>query len=175
MTISTQTLSLAMAKKMADAAENLANQKQLKIVIAIMDQHGNLKYYRRMDNNNFVSVRMAQLKAFTSASIAISTKDLADRNEQLPNLAYLGVPGIVLLEGGLPIITKNGEHICAIGISGANPELDGLCAQAALDAIFDELLLLIYSNNSLAVYFANNYDYNDVTELTGIEYPQMPT
>ena len=49
------------------------------------------------------------------------------------------VPGIVLLEGGLPIISKDGQHLGSIGISGANPQLDGLCAQAALDVIKDYL------------------------------------
>ncbi len=132
-------LSLEMAKKMADAAEQKAIDKQLQIAIAIMDNHGNLKYFRRMDGNCFISVRMAPLKALTAASIPISTKDLAARNEKLPNGPYLGVPGIVLLEGGLPIITKNGQHIGAIGISGANPELDGICAQAGLDAISGDL------------------------------------
>lgn len=71
----------------------------------------------------------------TSASIPISTKALGKRNAALENGRYLAVPGIVLLEGGLPIITKDGQHIGAIGISGANPELDGICAQAGLDAI----------------------------------------
>lgn len=139
MTIMVKELSLDMAKRMADAAEFEAIQRKLKIVIAIMDAHGNLKYYRRMDGNNFVSVRMAQLKALTSASIPISTKDLAKRNEGMPNGPYLGVPGIVLLEGGLPIITKDEQHIGSIGISGANPELDGICAQAGINAV-QELL-----------------------------------
>lgn len=132
-------LSLEMAKKMAQAAEDMAKQKQLKIVIAIMDAHGNLKYFQRMDGNNFVSVRMAQLKAMTSASIPISTKALADKNKNMENGPYLAVPGIVLLEGGLPVITNDGQHIGSIGISGANPELDGLCAQAALDAVLNYL------------------------------------
>lgn len=135
MTLLVKGLSLKMAKKMADAAESVAIEQNLKIVIAIMDAHGNLKYYRRMDGNNLISVRMAQLKALTSASIPVSTKDLAKRNEGLTNGPYLGVPGIVLLEGGLPIITKDGQHIGSIGISGATPELDGICAQAAVDTI----------------------------------------
>jgi glc operon protein GlcG len=139
MTLTVKALSLGMAKRMADAAEAKAIEKNLKIVIAIMDAHGNLKYYRRMDGNNFVSVRMAQLKALTSASIPISTKDLAKRNEGLPNGPYLGVPGIVLLEGGLPIITQDGQHIGSIGISGANPEHDGICAQGGVDAVSDML------------------------------------
>src|ERR1700722_559383 len=126
---------------MADAAETQALEKDLKIAIAIMDNHGNLKYYRRMDGNSFISVKMAQLKALTSASLPVSTKDLAKRNESLPNGPYLGVPGIVLLEGGLPIITKEGQHIGSIGISGATPELDGICAQAGIDAISDFIIL----------------------------------
>lgn len=139
MTLTVKALSLGMAKQVADAAEATAKEGNLKIAIAIMDNHGNLKYYRRMDGNNVVSVRMSQLKALTSASIPVSTKDLANRNTGIPNGPYLGVPGIVLLEGGLPIITKDGQHIGSIGISGATPELDGICAQAGLNAINDKL------------------------------------
>ncbi|KTD20052.1 Domain of uncharacterised function (DUF336) [Legionella lansingensis] len=139
MTLQIKALSLQMAKKMADAAEKTAIENKIFIAMAIMDAHGNLKYYRRMDNNNFVSVRMSQLKAMTSASIPVSTKVLADRNKNIDNGPYLSVPDIVLLEGGLPIITKDGQHIGAIGISGANPELDGICAQAGLNAIEEDL------------------------------------
>jgi uncharacterized protein GlcG (DUF336 family) len=139
MTILVKALSLLMAKKMANAAQAKATELGLKIVVAIMDNHGNLKYYLRMDGNNVVSVRMAPLKALTSASIPISTKALAERNAALPDGPYLGVPGIVLLEGGLPIITKDGQHIGSIGISGANPELDGICAAAGLESIAQDL------------------------------------
>jgi glc operon protein GlcG len=135
MLLTVKALSLPMAKTMADAAEAKATEHGVKIAIAIMDDHGNLKYYRRMDGNNFVSVRMAPLKALTSASIPLPTKILAKRNERDPNGAYLGVPEIVLLEGGIPIFTKDGQHIGAIGISGSNPELDGTCAQAGIDAV----------------------------------------
>lgn len=135
MTISLETLSLDMAKKIANAAQAKAIENNIKIAIAIMDNHGNLKYYRRMDGNSFISIKMSQLKALTSASMPVSTKDLALRNEKLPNGPYLSVPGIVLLEGGLPIITKDGQHIGSIGISGATPQLDGICAQAGLDAL----------------------------------------
>jgi uncharacterized protein GlcG (DUF336 family) len=139
MIIEVKALSLEMAKIMADSAENKAIENQIKISIAIMDNHGNLKYFRRMDGNNFISVRMSQLKAMTSASIPLSTKALAERNSNMDNGPYLSVPGIVLLEGGLPIMTRDGQHIGSIGISGANPQLDGICAQAALDAIAENL------------------------------------
>ena len=128
-------LSLTMAEAMAKRAEEFAIENNLKIAIAIMDSHGNLKFFKRMDGNNFVSIRMSQLKAMSSASIPISTKALAERNNEYSNSPYSSVPGIVLLEGGLPIVTQDGQHIGSIGISGANPQLDGLCAQAALDVI----------------------------------------
>jgi glc operon protein GlcG len=104
-----------------------------------MDEHGNLKLYRRMDGTNVISVRMSQLKAMTSSSIPLSTKALAERNASLENSPYLAVPGIVLLEGGVPIFTKEGQHVGAIGVSGATPEMDGLCAQAGLDKLKDSL------------------------------------
>lgn len=139
MTIEIKAISLQMAKKMADAAENTAIKNKILIAIAIMDAHGNLKYYRRMDNNSLISVKMSQLKAMTSACVPVSTKALADRNKSLENGPYLAVPGIVLLEGGLPIITKDGQHIGAIGVSGATSELDGICAQAGINAIEKDL------------------------------------
>jgi glc operon protein GlcG len=130
-----QALTLAEAKLIADGAEKKAIELQVQIAIAIMDEHGNLKLFRRMDGNNMVSVRMSQLKAMTSASIPLSTKAVAVRNAAMENSPYLAVPGIVLLEGGLPIITKEGMHVGSIGVSGANPEIDGLCAAAGLDTI----------------------------------------
>lgn len=139
MTLTIKALSLNMAKKMAEAAEKAALEHNINIAIAILDAHGNLKYFLRMDNNSFISVRMSQLKALSSASFPVSTKSLADRNKGLDNGPYLAVPGVVLFEGGLPIITQDGQHIGAIGISGANPELDGICAQAGLNAIKEDL------------------------------------
>lgn len=139
MLLTVKALSLELAKKIADAVETKAQEFQVKIAVAIMDNHGNLKYFRRMDGNNVISVKMAPLKAHTSASIPISTKALAERNATLENGPYLGVPGLVLLEGGIPIITTDGQHIGSIGVSGATQEIDGICAQCGLDAIADEL------------------------------------
>ncbi len=139
MLLQLQALSLELVEKMAKAAEDFATKNNLTLAIAIMDCHGNLKFFKRMDGNHFISIRMAQLKAMTSASMPISTKALAERNNSYSNSPYTSVPDIVFLEGGLPIISNKGEHLGAIGISGANPELDGMCAQAALDAIREYL------------------------------------
>ena len=99
-----------------------------------------------MDGNNFVSVRMAQLKAHTCADIPISSKALSERNEKLSG-PYIGVPGVVLLEGGLSIITQDGRQIGAIGISGATPGLGGICAKAAIGAVVFRIIKF-YTNFS---------------------------
>src|SRR5690242_4299121 len=116
MTLTLKALSLKMTKKIFVKAEAKAIEKEIKFSIVIMDNHGNLKYYHRMDESGFISVRMSQLKSLTCASMPLSTKDLGKRNEGMPNGPYLAVPGIVLLEGGLPILTKDGQHIGSIGI-----------------------------------------------------------
>ncbi|MCI0381581.1 MAG: heme-binding protein [Chlamydiae bacterium] len=134
-------LTLAMARKIAEAAERKAEELKIKIVVSILDDGGNLKYFLRMDGTSYGSIRISQLKANTSASLPLSTRALAERNSKLPNGPYGGgaIPNILLLGGGLPILTSDGDHLGGIGISGATPDLDETCAQAGLDAIKQEL------------------------------------
>ena len=132
-------LSLEIAKKIADAGEQKAIEKEIKLVISIFDNHGNLKYFRRMDGTSYGSIRVSQLKAKTSASWPITSKDLSERSAKMPANPYSAIPDILLLGGGLPIFTRDKIHIGAIGISGATPELDEICAQAGIDSVKDAL------------------------------------
>jgi uncharacterized protein GlcG (DUF336 family) len=140
MTILRKVLTLEMAKKIAHAIENKAIENNINIVISILDNHGNLKYFQRMDNTSYGSIRISQLKANTSASMPLPSRALADRSSKMPANPYGSIPDILLLGGGLPIITQDGQHIGSIGISGATPELDEMCAQAGLDAAADDLI-----------------------------------
>ncbi len=132
-----------MAKKIALATEKKAIENKINIVISIYDNGGNLKYFQRMDNTSYGSIRISQLKAKTSASMPLSSKTLAERSSKMAANPYSAIPDILLLGGGLPIITQDGQHIGSIGISGATPELDELCAQSGLDAVRDELSELV--------------------------------
>lgn len=124
-----------MAQTMVDAAVRAAREKGFTIVVSIVDNHGNLKLFHRMDNTSSGSIQVSQLKASTSAQFPVSTKILAERSAGLPGNPYGSIPGFLLLEGGLPIMNKNGLHIGGIGISGATPELDAAFAQAAIDGV----------------------------------------
>lgn len=131
-------LTLAVAKKMAAACEARAVQEGWKLNIAIMDAGGNLKYFQRTDDAFLKSIDIAILKAETSAGFPFSTKQVEEiAKTRVPGIAY--VPGIATFEGGLPIMTAGGVHIGSIGVSGARADQDGVCAQAALDAVANDL------------------------------------
>ncbi|SPZ61366.1 Domain of uncharacterised function (DUF336) [Serratia quinivorans] len=122
------------AKKMALAAEDAARKENFSIVVSIVDNNGNLKYFNRMDETSVGSIEVSQLKALTSAKFPVSSKVFAERSAKLPGNPYSSIPGMLLLEGGLPIFNKAGKHIGGIGISGATPELDAKFAQAGVDS-----------------------------------------
>lgn len=131
-------LTLEVAKKMAAACEDKARQEGWKMNIAILDSGGNLKHFSRMDDSFLKSIDIALLKAGSSAGFPFSTKQIGEIvKERAPGLAF--VPGVVTFEGGLPILTADGKHIGSIGVSGATAQQDGVCAQAALDAVKDDL------------------------------------
>lgn len=138
-------LTLEMAKRMADACE--AAQKHAgwrPVNIAIFDDGGNLKLFRRQDDAFVGSVEVSQLKGRTSAVFPVSTRAVGERSfgkegapPQTPGIAF--VPGVASFPGGLPVFTADGHHIGGIGVSGATSDEDEACGQAAIDAIADEL------------------------------------
>lgn len=131
-------LTLEVAKKMAAACEAKAKQEGWKMNIAIVDSGGNMKYFLRQDDAFLKSIEIAQMKAGTSAGFPFSTKQVGEiAATRVPGIAF--VPGIATFEGGLPILTADGKHVGAIGVSGATAEQDGVCAQAALDAVKNDL------------------------------------
>ncbi len=130
-------LSLDVAKKMAAACEAKAKQEGWKMNIAIVDNGGNLKFFLREDDAFLKSIEIAQLKAGTSAGFPFSTKQIGEITTKIPGIAF--VPGIVTFEGGLPIMTADGKQVGAIGVSGGTAEQDGICAQASVDAVKNDL------------------------------------
>jgi uncharacterized protein GlcG (DUF336 family) len=133
-------LGLEAAKKMAGACEAMAAQQGWKMIIAIMDRGADLKYLSRMDGSFLGSIEIAKLKANTSANFPFSTRMLGEIAQQrVPGIVH--VPGLVTFAGGLPIVTAKGEHLGAIGVSGATADQDEQCAQAGLDAVKADLNL----------------------------------
>ena len=130
-------LTLATAKKMVDACEQKAKAEGWKVIIAIVDDGGNLKSFSRMDESFLLSVKIAQLKAHTSAAVPFSSRKFGEVAKANPGVEL--VPGTATFPGGLPIITASGKHLGGIGVSGASSDEDEACAQVALDAVKDVL------------------------------------
>ena len=130
-------LTLATAQKMAAACEAKAKAEGWKIIVAIVDDGGNLKHFSRMDDSFLISIKVSQMKANTSAGVPFSTRKFGEVTQAIKGLEL--VPNTATFAGGLPIITASGKHIGAIGVSGASADQDEACAQAALDAVKDVL------------------------------------
>ena len=133
-------LTASAAMKMVHGCLAKAEAEGWLMHIAIMDNHGNLKAYHRMDDAQLLSQDVALGKARSSAVSPRSTKQWGD-------MAFAGgnpgaaafVPGIIYFEGGLPIMTGDGYHIGGIGVSGDTGANDAICGQAGIDAAADDL------------------------------------
>jgi len=130
------TLTLATAKKIAEGCEAKAAKEGWKMNIAIVDDGGNLKFFERQDDSFLISIKVAQLKAGTSASLPLSTRKFGEISKAVPGIEL--VPGTATFAGGLPIFAK-GKQVGGLGVSGASADQDEQCAQAGLDAAADLL------------------------------------
>jgi uncharacterized protein GlcG (DUF336 family) len=126
-------LTLAVAKKIASASEETAAKNNWNVVIAIVDDGGNLLYLQRMDEAQIGSVEVAIKKAHTSLAFKRPTKAFEDAIAG-GRVAVLGLAGVLPLEGGLPIVL-DGKVIGAIGVSGVTSQQDAMIAKGGLDAL----------------------------------------
>jgi uncharacterized protein GlcG (DUF336 family) len=138
-------LTLEIAQKMADACEAAQAKGGWRPVnIAIVDDGGNLKLFRRQENAFLGSIAISQDKAWTSAMFPFSTRTVEEisfgkdgKPGPVPGLAFS--EGLAAFAGGLPIMTADGHQIGGIGVSGASADEDEMCAQAGIDAVKDML------------------------------------
>lgn len=126
-------LTLEVARKVAQAAEQHARANQWNVCIAIVDEGGHLLYFQRMDGVQTGSVLVSQRKAQTAAAFKRPTKAFEEQVAGGRN-ALLALPGAVPLEGGVPLVVE-GQVIGAIGVSGVTAQQDGQIAQAGADAL----------------------------------------
>ena len=132
-----QSVSLAAAQRILEAAQAKAEELGRPVVLAIVDPGGMLKAFHRMDGVvSAVPVDIAQRKAYTAASFRTPTHQFAEANLENPaRMASLpNLPLVTMLAGGYPIM--DGEVVVGgIGVSGATPEQDMQIAEAGLAAL----------------------------------------
>jgi glc operon protein GlcG len=114
------------------AAEQFANARGHRVVIAIVDPHGELIQLRRTRGAQIASSRVAVDKARTAAIFVRPSREM---EEQVTNgrLGALALHGAACLTGGIPLHV-DGEVVGAIGTSGETPDEDEAVSIAGAEA-----------------------------------------
>lgn len=126
-------IDLETARKVATAALAEGRKHGWTVAVAIVDPAGELVYFERMDDTQIASAQVCQDKARTAARFKRPSKAFEDALAG-GRTAILGMPGVIPLEGGLPLMI-GGKIAGAIGVSGVTSQQDGVCAQAGADIL----------------------------------------
>ncbi|QDG64812.1 heme-binding protein [Pseudarthrobacter sp. NIBRBAC000502772] len=123
---------LAEARAIIAAAEKRSEEIGQPMNIAVVDAGGNLVSHARMDGAWIGGIDISINKAFTSRAFDIQTKDLGDNSQ--PGNQYYGIHAsnegkIIIFAGGVPL-TRDGDVIGAVGVSGGSGEQDQTVAEA---------------------------------------------
>jgi glc operon protein GlcG len=132
------------------AAEEYANERGHRVVLAVVDPHGELIELRRTPSAQIASSRVAVDKARTAAIFVRPSREI---EEQVTNgrLGALALHGASALTGGIPL-RVDGEVVGAIGTSGETPDEDEAIslAGAAADVTVTEVPALTNEGARLA-------------------------
>lgn len=135
-TVTKRSVSSEAARAMIDAADAKAREIGVPMVIAVCDEAGILKEYRRMDGAALLSVEIAIDKAWSAVSFGMPTHALGEfaRGDEPLRHGIPKVPRLILFGGGYPI-QVDGQTVGAIGVSGGHYEQDMQVAEAGLGAL----------------------------------------
>lgn len=123
-------VNIAAAKKIAAGIIAECQKNSWNVAVAIVDTHGFLVYFERMEDTQSASMEIAVAKARASATYRRPTRAFADViNKGGPATATL--PGVVASPGGVPIFV-DGKVIGAAGVSGVTGDQDEQCAKAGV-------------------------------------------
>jgi uncharacterized protein GlcG (DUF336 family) len=124
------------AAKLLAAAKEKALEIGKPMVIAIVDEAGELKAFERMDGAPMLSVKLAQDKAYTAVSFGMPSHGWHDFiKDDAPLLhGIVHTERLVVFGGGYPV-SIDGEMVGGIGVSGAHYSDDMQVAEAGLAAL----------------------------------------
>jgi glc operon protein GlcG len=118
------------AKKIAAGVVAECQKNGWNVAVAVVDNHGFLVYFERMDNTQTGSMDIAVGKARSAATYRRPTRVFMEAiNKGAPATATL--PGVFASPGGLPIMV-DGKVTGGVGVSGVTGDQDEQCAKAGL-------------------------------------------
>ncbi|MFC6765202.1 GlcG/HbpS family heme-binding protein [Natrinema soli] len=133
-------VTLEAAKEIIAAAEKKADEVQVPMCIAVLDEGANLVGFHRMDDALLASIDIARNKAYSAISLKMDTRAIHDASQPGEPLYGIGNTNdgrIVTFGGGFPLRDGDGNVIGAVGVSGGSVDEDEEVARAGVDA-FDE-------------------------------------
>lgn len=131
------TLSIDAIQAMLNASVARAKELNVKLHITIMDHAGNLAGFISFPGTPRIAETTANRKAFTAVNTGMPTHQWEAYVNSIPASEMKiidSIPGYVAAMGGYPVVV-DGMVLGGIGVSGANQEIDGDVARAALAAI----------------------------------------
>jgi uncharacterized protein GlcG (DUF336 family) len=127
-------IGLERAKDVLAAAEAEAKKRNWKMNIAVVDTHGELVHFARMDGAQFASGSISIGKARTAARFRRESRVFYNQYETgHPYVSTLD-PTLVASPGGFPLVA-DGKLIGAIGCSGGTGDQDAATCKAGAETI----------------------------------------
>jgi uncharacterized protein GlcG (DUF336 family) len=127
-----QDMTAAQAERATAAALAEAARNGWTVAVSVVDTHGELIAFRRMDGVQYGSIEVSRQKAWTAARFRRDSRAFADGLAQ-GRMGSLSFEGVASVEGGV-IVVADGRIIGAVGVSGATSAQDAQCARAGAEA-----------------------------------------
>jgi glc operon protein GlcG len=128
-----QELTLADCEKIMAASLAEARRNKWIVAIAILDDGGHLLHLARMDGATPANAAIATEKGRTAA-VSRRSSGMWEQRIKEGRTSMLKMPGILPVQGGLPILVDGG-CVGAVGVSGVQSHEDEQIAQAGIDAL----------------------------------------
>ena len=136
--VTQKTLSLGLAKTMAEAAIAECKAKGFNTSVVVVDRAGQTIVALRDEGASAQTMEMARRKAYTARMFRLPTLEFQKRTQDPKYAAQRDVADILALGGGVPITIGN-DALGGIASSGSSQEQDEACAKAGITKVADLL------------------------------------
>ncbi len=106
--------------------------------VAVLDAGGHLIAFQRQDGSSSLRPQIACGKAGGALALGVSSRKIGDMAAERPSfvasLGPISSHGIIPAAGGVIVISKDGQAIGAVGVTGDTSDNDEACALAGIAA-----------------------------------------